>query len=250
MLSKARIKFIKSLQLKKYRKQEQCFVVEGRKSVEELLQSDFKTELVLFTDAFRKQAGNALKNFKGEAIEVKANELSMVGEYSTNDSALAVVRMKPNKEPLLKQDEFVLMLDDLRDPGNFGTIIRTADWYGIKNIIVSAETADVYNGKVIQSSMGSFLRVDVFYTNLGSYLSKSALPVFGAFLDGENVHTLNFGSGGIIVIGNEANGISKEVEGFITRRITIPRFGQAESLNAGIATAVICDNLRRSPGSS
>ena len=146
MLSKARIKFIKSLQLKKYRKQEQCFVVEGRKSVEELLQSDFKTELVLFTDAFRKQAGNVLKNFKGEAIEVKANELSMVGEYSTNDSALAVVRMKPNKEPLLKQDEFVLMLDDLRDPGNFGTIIRTADWYGIKNIIVSAETADVYNG--------------------------------------------------------------------------------------------------------
>lgn len=246
MLSKARIKFIKSLQLKKYRKQEQCFVVEGRKSVEELLQSDFKTELVLFTDEFRNLAGKALKSFTGEAIEVKASELSLAGEYSTNDSALAVVRMKPNEEPVLKQGEFALLLDDLRDPGNFGTIIRTADWYGIKNIIVSSETADVYNGKVIQSSMGSFLRVNVFYTNLVSYLSRSSLPVFGAFLDGENVHTLNFGSTGIIVIGNEANGISKEVEKFVTKRITIPHFGQAESLNAGIATAIICDNLRRS----
>jgi TrmH family RNA methyltransferase len=153
--------------------------------------------------------------------------------------------MKPNTAPVIEKNTFNLMLDDIRDPGNLGTIIRTADWYGIKNIIVSEETADVYNSKVIQSSMGSFIRVNVFYTSLEEYLGKNKLPVFGTFLDGDNAHTLNFGLGGIVVIGNEANGISKAVERFVTRRITIPRFGHAESLNAAIATAVICDNLRR-----
>jgi TrmH family RNA methyltransferase len=153
--------------------------------------------------------------------------------------------MKPNSHPVLHGDTFSLMLDDIRDPGNLGTIIRTADWYGIKNIIASEETADVYNGKVIQSSMGSFIRVHIFYTSLKEYLTRNTLPVFGTFLDGENAHTIQYGTGGIILVGNEANGISKEVEQFVTRRITIPRFGQAESLNAAIATAIVCDNIRR-----
>jgi TrmH family RNA methyltransferase len=137
------------------------------------------------------------------------------------------------------------VLDDIRDPGNLGTIMRVADWYGINKIVASEETADVYNSKVIQSSMGSFTRVNIFYTDLGRYLSESTTPVFGAFLDGENVHEINFGKGGLIIIGNEAKGISEAVEKFVTKRITIPRFGQAESLNAAIATAVICDNVRR-----
>jgi TrmH family RNA methyltransferase len=245
MLSKARIKFIKSLQLKKYRKQEQCFVVEGGKSVLEVLKSDFKVEQLLLTQEFQQQNNGALKSIVSEQLIVKPTELAGLGEYSTNDAALAVVKMKPNNPPTAMKDTFSLMLDDIRDPGNLGTIIRTADWYGIKNIIVSEETADVYNSKVIQSSMGSFIRVNIFYTNLEEYLSSNSVPVFGTFLDGENTHTINFGTQGIIVIGNEANGISKEVERFVTKRITIPRFGHAESLNAAIATAVICDNLKR-----
>jgi TrmH family RNA methyltransferase len=245
MLSKARIKFIKSLQLKKYRKQEQCFVVEGRKSVQELLKSDFQIEQLLITPEFKELHDDLLQSFKGETVMVKPTELTGLGEYSTNDAALAVVRLKSNQAPKIRNDQFILMLDDIRDPGNLGTIIRTADWYGIKNIIASDETAEVYNSKVIQSSMGSFIRVGIFYTNLKQYLNRNALPVFGTFLDGENAHQIDFGSGGIILIGNEANGISKEVEKFVTKRITIPRFGQAESLNAAIATAVICDNIRR-----
>ena len=246
MLSKARIKFIKSLQLKKYRKQEQCFVVEGGKSVLELLTSDFEIIQLLVVPQFLESNRTRLKAFKGEIVEVKPSELADAGEYSTNDAALAVVRMKANREPIIKPDEFVLMLDDIRDPGNLGTIIRIADWYGMKNIIASTETADVYNSKVIQSSMGSFTRVNTFYTDLSQFLTKNSMPVFGAFLNGDSVHETKFGEGGIVVIGNEANGISKEVEKFVTKKITIPRFGSAESLNAGVATAIICDNIRRS----
>jgi TrmH family RNA methyltransferase len=245
MLSKARIKYIKSLQLKKYRKQEQCFVVEGRKSVLELMKSDFEIVQLLVTPEFLQANINPLRGFTGDLVEVKERELEAVGEYSTNDTALAVVRMKSNVQPTLQSHEFVLMLDDLRDPGNLGTIIRTADWYGIHTIIASEETAEVYNSKVIQSSMGSFTRVNIFYTHLATFLAKNQLPVFGTFLDGRNAHEVDFGVHGIMVIGNEANGISKEVEEFVTDRITIPKYGHAESLNAAIATAVICDNIRR-----
>ncbi|HEU5293097.1 MAG TPA: TrmH family RNA methyltransferase, partial [Cyclobacteriaceae bacterium] len=161
MLSKARIKFIKSLQLKKYRKQEQCFVVEGRKSVLEVLSSNFKIEQLLMTPDFQQQNERALNPNTSETLVVKPSELARLGDYSTNDAALAVVRMKPNSAPTLARDSFFLMLDDIRDPGNLGTIIRTADWYGIYNIIASEETADIYNGKVIQSSMGSFIRVNI-----------------------------------------------------------------------------------------
>lgn len=220
-------------------------MVEGGKSVLEFLKSDFEVDQLLVTPKFREQNNAALRAFKGEMLEVKPSELTGVGEYSTNDAAVAVVRIKPNQEPSLVKNEFVLMLDDIRDPGNLGTIIRIADWYGIRRIVASEETADAYNSKVIQSSMGSFTRVSIFYTDLNQFLSKNTLPVFGTFLDGDNVHETNFGLGGAIVIGNEANGISSEVEKFVTKRITIPRFGSAESLNAAIATAVICDNIRR-----
>lgn len=245
MLSKARIKFIKSLQLKKYRKQEQCFVVEGGKSVLEVLNSDFEVIQVLVTPEFYNQNANVFKKSGVALTEVKASELSTLGEYSSNDAAMAIVRIKANEKPVIKTGEYVLMLDDLRDPGNLGTIIRTADWYGITKIIASTETADLYNGKVIQSSMGSFTRVSVYYTDIVSYLQGNTLPVLGAFLDGDDVHKMAFTAGGIVVIGNEANGISAPVEDFVTQRITIPRFGHAESLNAAIAAAIICDNIKR-----
>jgi TrmH family RNA methyltransferase len=242
MLSKAKIKFVKSLQIKKYRKQEQCFLVEGAKSVRELLASDFEVTLLLGTEEFlsgHRPAGRV------EVIEVKPSELEGLGEFQTNDAALAVARQKPNQPFSLAANEFALVLDDLRDPGNLGTIIRTADWYGISKIVASEETADVYGPKVISATMGSFTRVSIFYTELATYLKNATHRVFGTYLDGSDVHTVDFGTGGLIVIGNESKGIAPPLEPLITDKITIPRFGLAESLNAGIATAVVCDNLRR-----
>lgn len=242
MISKGNVKFIKSLQIKKYRKQEQCFVVEGAKSVLELLKSDFEVVMVLCTIEFlNKLTGHV----KAEVHEVTSKDLQGLGEFQTNESALAVARMKPNALITASADEFALVLDDMRDPGNFGTIIRTADWYGIKKIIVSEETADFYSTKVINATMGSFTRSQIFYTSLEDYLSKCDQKIMGAFLDGVNVHDFKFDHGGLIVIGNEARGISESVSKFITDRITIPRYGHAESLNAAIATGVICDNIRR-----
>ncbi len=244
MLSKARIKFIKSLQLKKYRKQEQCFVVQGEKSVLETLQAGLEVQQLLATPGFIERNAHALTYYRGEVLTVKADELAALGEYNSNDASLAIVKIPANELPQTFTG-FSLMLDDIRDPGNLGTMIRTADWYGIETILASEETADVYNSKVIQASMGSFTRVRVFYIDLKEFLTSNKRPVYGTFLQGESVHTHRFGSEGIIVIGNEANGISPEVAKFVTQKITIPAFGKAESLNAAIATAVVLDNLRR-----
>ncbi len=180
-----------------------------------------------------------------EIVEVSGKELTDIGSVETNNSALAVVKMKSPLLPTLSSNDFSLMLDDIRDPGNLGTIIRTAEWYGIKNIIASAETTDLYNPKVISATMGSFLRVNVYYTNLEEFLSGVKGPVYGTFLKGENVHSVKFPTGGIIVIGNESKGISPAVQKRVTHPITIPRFGNAESLNASVATAIVLDNLRR-----
>lgn len=241
-ISRKEASFIRSLQVKKYRKQEQCFVVEGGKSVLELLASDFEIVSVLGTPEFLASAHTALT---GEVHEVSEKTLESLGEFKTNRTALAVARMKPNKALSVEAGEYALVLDDIRDPGNFGTIVRTADWYGIRKLIASPETADFYNPKTISSTMGSFTRVSVFYTTLPSYLNTSGVPIYGAFLDGTDVHTVAFAGGGLIVIGSESHGISPEVASQVGTRITIRRYGKAESLNAAIATAVICDNLRR-----
>jgi RNA methyltransferase, TrmH family len=245
MLSKSRIKYIKSLQIKKYRQQEQCFVVEGAKSVGELLGSDFQIDLLVVTDQYRAANLATVNAFRGEVIVAAARALGELGEFQTNEAVLAVARMKPNQPLLMDKQDFVLVLDDIRDPGNLGTIIRIADWYGISKIVASTETADVYNPKVIHASMGSFTRVKMYYTNLPEFLLDNPLPVYGAFMDGEDVHRVMWESGGLIVIGNEAHGISDAVERYVTKRITIPKYGGAESLNAAVATAVICDNVRR-----
>jgi TrmH family RNA methyltransferase len=241
MISKARAKFIKSLQVKKYRKQEQSFVVEGRKGVEELLESDFVTTVVCATKEFIESHDLG----RIEVFEATQSELEAIGSAESNDSALAVARMKDNSRPSLSANEYALVLDDIRDPGNLGTIIRTSDWYGIRNIIASEETADFYNPKVIRSTMGSFCRVNVFYTSLEEFLGGVKSTVYGTFLGGSNVHELKFVPPGLIVIGNESSGISKAISKFVTQKITIPKFGRAESLNAGIATGIILDNLKR-----
>jgi len=242
MLSKATIKFIKSLQVKKYRKQEQCFLVEGAKSVLELLASDFETIMLLGTAEF---LSGIKAPPKCEVIEVPENALEGLGEFRTNRTALAVARQKANRPLEISSSEFALVLDNISDPGNLGTIVRTADWYGIRKIIASPDTADFYNPKVISATMGSFTRVNIFYTELSGYLSRTLLPVYGAFLKGRDIHTVAFGEGGLIVIGSESHGISNGLVPFVKEKITIPRYGGAESLNAAIATAIICDNLRR-----
>ncbi len=242
MLSKANIKLIKSLQVKKYRKQEQCFLVEGAKSVLELLSSDFEVIKLIGTRDFLsdiKRKGNA------EIIEVTEKELDGIGEFQTNNTALAIAKLKFNAPIELKGEEFVIVLDNIRDPGNLGTIIRTADWYGIHKIIASNETADFYNPKVISATMGSFTRINIFYTDLVQYFSNCGESIYGAFLNGTDIHKMKFNSRGFIVIGNESHGISQEIERFITDKITIPKYGKAESLNAAIATAIVCDNIRR-----
>jgi TrmH family RNA methyltransferase len=241
MLSKAKIKFIKSLQIKKYRKQEQSFVVQGAKSVQELLNSDFETLMVVGTSDYEERL-----DLKRDVEYVVASEkdLAALGEFQTNDAVLAVARTKPNT-PASRPEAFTLLLDDIRDPGNLGTILRTADWYGINSIIASPETADLYNPKVISATMGSFTRIHVYYENLETILSNKTGRVFGAYLKGNDVHKERFEGGGMVIIGNESRGIAPQFEKYITDKITIPRFGGAESLNAAIATAIICDNIRR-----
>jgi TrmH family RNA methyltransferase len=245
MLSKNTVKFIKSLQQKKFRKQEQAFFVEGNKNVTELLSSDFKVSHLLYTSKYAENHPELIAAPGGERYEVDPKTLQSIGSFVTNDSALAVAEMKPNAPLDLEQGDLAIALDNVRDPGNLGTIIRIADWYGIKKLILSEETADFYNPKVLNSSMGSFTRVDFFYTDLQKFFSGTNSPVYGAFLEGENIHQANLSPEGVILVGNESNGISDRLAALVTHKLTIPAFGQAESLNVAVATAVICDNFRR-----
>lgn len=246
MISKAKVKYIKSLQVKKYRVEEQSFVVEGAKSVMELLKSDFVTSWVAATDDFIAVNERQLRVCGAEIITASAEQLATLGTYQSNDAAVAVARMKPNRFLEINEGEIALVLDSIRDPGNLGTIIRTADWYGIKNIVASEDTADFYNPKVLTATMGSFTRIDIQYVSLVDYLTASRKLIYGTFLDGLDVHQLSFKTGGLIVIGNESNGISSEVEKLVSQKITIPRIGRAESLNAAIATGIVLDIIRQS----
>ena len=251
MLSKNQVKYIQSLHQKKYRQQHGAFLVEGAKSVQEVLQSDFQTELVVATDAFHKENAHLTDPQRIPVEIASVADLERIGTLDSNNAALAVVRTKENRPLVAGPGEIALVLDDIRDPGNLGTILRIADWYGIRTILCSETTADVYNPKVISASKGSFTRVQWWYGDLVKFLSRSVsqlasrVPVYGAFLDGADVHTLLFEPSGYLVMGNESNGISPAVEQYVTQRITIPRYGNAESLNVGIATAVLLDNWRR-----
>jgi TrmH family RNA methyltransferase len=245
MLSKNTVKFIKSLHQKKFRNQEQKFFVEGEKSVLEVLAADFSVELLVATESFAERNSNLIARSNAQVIPATQNQLETLGQYQSNDSALAVVNMKANSPFDFPADNFVIGLDDVRDPGNLGTIIRIADWYGIKNLVFSPQTADFYNPKVIQASMGSFTRVNFFYGDLTEFFQKWNVPIYGAFLDGKNVHKMKQVKSGVILMGNESNGISDELEKVVTDKVTIPGFGQAESLNVAIATAILCDNFKR-----
>ena len=244
MLSKRISRYIKSLQLKKYRKQEQAFVVEGAKAVLELVQSDFQIEYLLGTSSFLEEMRKLSSFDELQFIEVDHKQLEELGTFKTNNAAMAVVKCPPN-EPFKVDNGLILVLDDVRDPGNLGTIIRMADWYGIHKIICSSESADLYNPKVIAATMGSFTRVKLWYTNLSKVLQECALPVYGTLLSGKSIYEEDLLENALIVFGNESKGISAEVKPFITHPIHIPKRGGAESLNVAIASAIVLDNFFR-----
>lgn len=236
---------IKSLHDKKYRQNSGLFLVEGEKSVAETLASDFEIKTLLVTKPFYTKYLKLIKDKKVICEQVEQGEIENVSTLESNNSALAIVRQKENKPLVLENNEIVLALDNIRDPGNLGTIIRIADWYGIKKVIISTGTVDLYNPKVISSTKGSFTRVSTYYTDLKSYLAETKSPILGAFMKGENAHKLSFPKSGILVMGNESNGISSEIEKVITQKVAIPAYGETESLNVAIATAVLLDNWKR-----
>lgn len=250
MLSKNQIKYINSLKIKKFRQQYEAFVVEGAKSVLELLESDYAIEMVIATDDFLQKYGR-ISSTSTQWVTCLPSEMDRLGSFQNNDTCLAVAKTKENTYLCVDANEYALILDEIRDPGNLGTIIRIADWYGIQKIICSENTTDFYNPKVIAASKGSFTRVKTFYTSLPEFIEKQySNPQFiGAFLNGKPLYDFAFPKeGGYLIMGNESQGIGSQVDQYITHRVTIPRFGGAESLNVGIATAILCDHLRQQLG--
>jgi TrmH family RNA methyltransferase len=173
------------------------------------------------------------------------SDLEKISTLKTPQEVIGLVKIPiwPVLNYINLKQKFSLVLDGLQDPGNMGTIIRTADWFGIQDIICSEDTVDVYNPKVVQATMGSLSRVNVHYTDLAEMLPQAGLPIFGAMLNGENIYKTNFGKEGLLVMGNEGKGISPDIERLITSAVTIPRVGKAESLNVAIATAILCSEI-------
>lgn len=245
MVSKSQISLIKSLQQKKFRREQRLFVAEGFKSVAEFIASGYRIHTVYHTPAVTAKM-HKLPN-KTNSEEISAAELQKMSSLTTPQEVLAVIHL-PEWPKLTRNDllnRFTLVLDGVQDPGNLGTIIRTADWFGIKNIICSEDTVDAYNPKVVQATMGSLARINLHYNNLAELLPQLNLPVFGAMLDGENIYNTNFGTEGLIAMGNEGNGLRPEIQELITKSVTIPRLGGAESLNVAIATALFCSEISR-----
>lgn len=238
MLSKNQIKLINSLKQKKYRLQHGLFVVEGVKTINELLQSHLELHALYTTQAFNIDA-------KHETL-ISETELKRISFLTTPNTALAIFKIP--KAKAVEQKGLIVALDDIRDPGNLGTIIRLCDWFGVTDLVCSQGTTDCYNPKVIQATMGSIARVNINYVDLDRFLKQSMQPVFGAFMGGDNVYETQLPKTGILVMGNEANGVSKDVEALISKSISIPRFGniqQTESLNVATATAILLSEFRR-----
>jgi TrmH family RNA methyltransferase len=245
MLSKSQVSLLQSLQHKKFRKEYGVFLVEGLKSVCEFIKSAYTIETIYHNPAI---APKLLKlSHKINTIEISLTILQKISSLKSPADVIAVVKMPdwPVLKPVSLKNKFSLVLDGVQDPGNMGTIIRTADWFGITDIICSEDTVDVYNPKVVQATMGSLSRVNVHYTDLGPILSTTDVPIYGALLDGTNIYDTTFGSEGMIVMGNEGNGLRPEIIKLVKKAITIPRFGGAESLNVAIATAIFCSEINR-----
>lgn len=239
MLSKNQVKLITQLKQKKYRLQYGFFVVEGVKTIKELLQSHLELHALYTTETFNIDA-------KDEVL-ISEKDLKRISFLTTPNKALAIFKIPEPKS--VKSGALIVALDAVRDPGNLGTIIRLCDWFGIIDLVCSENTVDCFNPKVIQATMGSITRVNVCYEDLEVFLKETKGPIFGAFMEGENVYKCLLPKEGVLVMGNEANGVSKEIEALITEKISIPQFGdiqETESLNVATATAILLSEFKRS----
>lgn len=248
MISRTRIKWIKSLEMRKYRLQEKAFVAEGPKLVGELL--PYSTPLYIAATKDWLDANRHLLRAVKEVDEVSQMELERASLLRTPQSVLAVMPIPERRLDISSlQKKLVIALDSVQDPGNLGTILRIADWFGIHEVLCSEGTADVYNPKCVQSCMGALARVKVFYCNLPEVLGQVEMPVFGTFLDGTDIYKEELSGEGIIVMGNEGNGISQPVAKLVNRRLYVPNYPKGslttESLNVAVATGIVCAEFRR-----
>jgi len=238
-LSKNQLKLITSLRQKKYRSKNNLFIAEGTKVVHEFLNSNFELKQLFCID------DSSYKN-KEKAIQITAADLKKISALKTPNNVLALFKI-PSID-YFETDGLIVALDEINDPGNLGAIIRLCDWFGVSQLICSTGTVDCYNSKVVQASMGSLTRVSIVYTNLSVYLEKTKLPKYAALIEGENVYTTVLPKSAILVVGNEANGISKPILKLLNNTVSIPRFGklqQTESLNVATATAILLSEFKR-----
>lgn len=236
MITKSQIKLIKSLSHKKHRLTHRLFVVEGQKNVAELLRSDNEIHSLFATSNWIK------KNSVCKVVQVSQSELKRISNYKTANEVLALVKIKI---PVFESFTGVtLILDGVNDPGNMGAIIRACDWFGVRSIVCSNNTVDIYNPKVVQSAMGSIFRVNVMYTNLTEYIKTINMPIFGAFMQGENVKNVSLPKDLCLVMGNESSGITQEVSSLINKRLAISRLGKdIDSLNVAVATSIFLHEI-------
>lgn len=238
MISKSQIKLIRSLQQKKYRSKLKLFVAEGPKVINELLTAKFKLHSLYAT------VGNLFTGVNSEIISDE--EISKISFLKNANNSVAIFTIPEQKKP--RKEGITLLLDSIRDPGNLGTIIRLSDWFNVSNIICSSDSVDCFNPKVIQATMGSISRVSISYCDLTTYLSLSDLPVYAGTMDGKNIYKEKLPENAIVIVGNEANGISDTLLNLTTHKIGIPRFGnnhQTESLNVAVATAILFSEFKR-----
>lgn len=238
-LSKNQLKLVTSLQQKKYRTIHNLFIVEGVKVVDEFLNSNFELEQLFCLDDSNYQSVD-------NVTIISQTELKKISTLKNPNNVLALFKM-PKKVDPIKQG-FILALDEINDPGNLGTIIRLCDWFGVDQLICSSNTVDCYNSKVVQATMGSLTRISIVYTDLELYLEKANLPKYASLMDGENVYKSKLPKEAILVMGNEANGISDSIKKLLTHSVSIPRFGnlqQTESLNVATATAILLSEFKR-----
>jgi TrmH family RNA methyltransferase len=240
MVSKNQIKLISSLQQKKYRVAHQLFFAEGLKVIQELLESNLELEHLYTTQNDFEDVLFTKKTL------VHETDLKKISALATPNTCLAVFKIPIEKK--IKEAGLILALDSIRDPGNLGTILRLCDWFGVKQLLCSMATVDIYNPKVVQATMGSIARVNVNYVDLNAFVLETKLPIFGTFMDGLNIYKTKLPQQGVIIMGNEANGISEELEKVIKNKLSIPRFGdvqKTESLNVASATAIILSEFKR-----
>jgi TrmH family RNA methyltransferase len=239
-ISKNQLKRITSLSQKKYRQKHKLFIAEGIKVVQELLDSTFEVETLFCTDDFSTDTSI------DKIVRISEADLKKISNLKTPNKVVGIFKI-PNEIPV-KKEGLILALDAINDPGNLGTIIRLCDWFGITQLICSTKTVDCYNAKVVQASMGSLTRISIHYLDVLTFLSETKLPTFIADMEGENVYKTQLPKEGILIMGNEANGISETIKGFVKNKLSIPRFGETqetESLNVATATAILLSEFKR-----